>query len=65
MRHHEVFEDRRWLGGISYAGGSMSYPDVTHDKAKVPNYKETLLLAADTFAIAAKVGLLFCLLKLC
>ncbi|XP_071500517.1 uncharacterized protein [Diadema antillarum] len=57
QRNHQVFQDRRWLGSISYSSGHMTYPAVTKVKTKGPlpeNYTHCLELAADIFKKAEK-----------
>ncbi|XP_070553700.1 LOW QUALITY PROTEIN: uncharacterized protein [Ptychodera flava] len=57
-RHHQVFQDRKWLGHISYHSGAMAYSNPTglKEKGKMPSsYQECLQLARDIFAKAAKV----------
>ncbi|XP_077984669.1 uncharacterized protein LOC144439269 [Glandiceps talaboti] len=57
-RHHQVFQDRRWLGHISYQDNAMHYsnPIVHREKGKLPaNHKECLQFAEEIFAKASKV----------
>ncbi|KAF6030946.1 hypothetical protein EB796_010738 [Bugula neritina] len=42
VRHHEVFEDRKWLGAISYTSGKMSFSYTNHSDTPAPNYQQTL-----------------------
>ena len=56
VRHHEVFEDRKRLGAISYAGGKMTYTHIKHDATQVPDYKQTLKLAREAFNSVAVVS---------
>ncbi|XP_063961186.1 uncharacterized protein LOC129269590 [Lytechinus pictus] len=54
---HQVFEDRRWLGSISYTSGHMTYPEprVVKKKGSLPDdYQHCLQLAEELFMKAAK-----------
>ncbi|XP_041473906.1 uncharacterized protein LOC121422784 [Lytechinus variegatus] len=56
-QRHQVFEDRRWLGSISYTSGHMTYPEprVVKKKGSLPNdYQHCLQLAEELFVKAAK-----------
>ncbi|XP_072040662.1 uncharacterized protein [Amphiura filiformis] len=60
QRHHQVFQDRRWLGSISYASGKMQYadPPAPKPKGKFPqSYEECLSLAEGIFKKAEKTRL--------
>ncbi len=59
-RHHQVFQDRRWLGSISYASGKMQYtdPPVPKYKGEFPqSFTECLSLAEGIFKKAEKTRL--------
>jgi len=55
VRHHEVFEDRKWLGAISYTSGKMSFSYTNHSDTSAPNYQQTLEEAQEIMLSAAKV----------
>ncbi|KAJ8037376.1 Cysteine desulfurase 1, chloroplastic [Holothuria leucospilota] len=57
QRHHQVFQDRRWLGSISYASGEMQVPPPPTVKTKGPfptSYQECLDYAEEIFVTAQK-----------
>ncbi|XP_022086161.1 uncharacterized protein LOC110976840 [Acanthaster planci] len=58
QRNHQVFQDRRWLGSISYSEGKIMYPDppVLKTKGRLPaDYKDCLRLGEEIFKKAEKV----------
>ncbi|XP_006814971.1 uncharacterized protein LOC100377968 [Saccoglossus kowalevskii] len=57
-RGHQVFQDRRWLGHITYSEGRMQYSDSMQfkEKGRLPNScEECLIFANDIFVKAIKV----------
>ncbi|PIK37546.1 hypothetical protein BSL78_25616 [Apostichopus japonicus] len=55
QRHHQVFQDRRWLGSISYASGEMVVPTppAVKPKGALPgSYQECLQFAQQVFTTA-------------